>query len=230
MPTNISANLTTIYSQIEQACQRCQRDPAQVKLIAVSKKKPAALIEQARAAGQLLFGENYVQEFCDKQQQLPGDIRWHFIGALQTNKVKYLRGRTTMIHSVDRLALAQEIDKQWRSIDQIADILIQVNIANEASKAGVIPAAAEELIQTVAQLPNVRIKGLMALPPSVAEAEQARVWFRQVRQLAEHINQLAIPQVSMSTLSMGMSHDFEIAIEEGATLIRVGTAIFGSRD
>ncbi len=229
MTIDITSNLNTIHSQIEQACQRCGRDPQQVELIAVSKKKPANLIEQARATGQLLFGENYVQEFCDKQQQLPTDIRWHFIGALQTNKVKYLRGHTALIHSVDRLALAQEINKQWRNIDQIADILIQVNIANESSKAGVTPEDAEELIRTVAELPHVRIKGLMALPPNVEEAEQARVWFRQVRHLAERIDHLAVPQVNMATLSMGMSHDFEIAIEEGATLIRIGTAIFGAR-
>ncbi|MDY0191243.1 MAG: YggS family pyridoxal phosphate-dependent enzyme [Desulfuromonas sp.] len=230
MTIDITSNLTAIHQQIELSCQRCQRDPAQVELIAVSKRKPAALIEQAREAGQMLFGENYVQEFCDKQQQLPQDICWHFIGALQTNKVKYLRGRTAMIHSVDRLALAQEIDKQWSKIDQVADILIQVNIAKEASKAGVAPEDAAELIGAVAKLPHVRINGLMALPPSVDEAEQARLWFRQVRQLAASIDALNIPKVSMEHLSMGMSHDFAIAIEEGATLVRVGTAIFGSRE
>jgi hypothetical protein len=230
MTIDITSNLTTIHHQIEQSCLRCQRDPAQVQLIAVSKRKPAALIEQAREAGQLLFGENYVQEFCDKQQQLPDDICWHFIGALQTNKVKYLRGRTAMIHSVDRLALAQEINKQWHNIDQVANILIQVNVANEASKAGVAPDDTEALVRAVAELPHVRIKGLMALPPNVEEAEQARVWFRQVRQLAESIDRLKIPLVSMANLSMGMSHDFAIAIEEGATLVRVGTAIFGSRE
>lgn len=230
MTDEITSNLHAINQRVEQACQRCGRDPQQIKLIAVSKKKPAALIEEALAAGQQLFGENYVQEFCDKQQHLPADIRWHFIGALQSNKVKYLRGRTALIHSVDRLALAQEIDKQWRSIDQIADILIQVNIANEPSKAGVTPADAEKLVRAVAKLPHVRIQGLMALPPNVAEAEQARIWFRLVRHLAERLEHLKIPQVKMDTLSMGMSHDFEVAIEERATLIRVGTAIFGSRE
>ncbi|OQY19673.1 MAG: YggS family pyridoxal phosphate enzyme [Desulfobacteraceae bacterium 4572_35.1] len=227
---DISANLNTIHQRIEQACSRCGRDPHQVELIAVSKKKPAELIAQAAQAGQRVFGESYVQEYVDKQQQLSTDIRWHFIGALQTNKVKYLHGSTELIHSVDRLSLAKEIDKQWRKIDKVANILIQVNIGNEASKAGVTPDAAETLIRAVAGLPNVHIQGLMALPPYADDVEQVRPWFRQLRQLAQNIDKLNLPQISMSTLSMGMSHDFEVAIEEGATLVRIGTAIFGERE
>jgi len=230
MDSEISANLETIHQRITQACQRCNRDPRHVELIAVSKKKPLALIEQARAAGQQLFGESYVQEFCAKQQQAPADIRWHFIGALQSNKVKYLRGRTELIHSVDRLGLAREIDRQWRTTDSIADILIQVNIASEPSKAGVEPEQATALIRAIAEMPNIRIRGLMALPPYEEDPQKTRGWFIQIRQLAQHIAQLHLPQVSMEILSMGMSHDFEIAIEEGATLVRVGTAIFGARE
>jgi hypothetical protein len=230
MTSDISTNLSTINQRISHACQRSGRDPQQVELIAVSKKKPANLIAQAHQAGHLLFGESYVQEFCDKQQQLPADIRWHFIGALQTNKVKYLRGLTELIHSVDRLSLAKEINKQWRNIDQVANILIQVNIGNEPSKAGTTVDQVETLTRAIAKLDNVRIQGLMALPPHHEDSEQVRPWFRQLRQLAEHLAGQEIPQVSMKTLSMGMSGDFEVAIEEGASLIRVGTAIFGARE
>lgn len=230
MPIDIAANIQKIQQRIDNACQRCGRDPKQVALIAVSKKKPAELIVQAAAAGQPLFGESYVQEFVDKYQQISTPLRWHFIGALQSNKVKYLRGTTELIHSVDRYSLAREINKQWAAIDQTANILIQINIGAEQSKAGATPADAEELIRRVATLPNVRIQGLMALPPYHEDLEQVRPWFRQLRQLAQHVESLHIPQVKMDTLSMGMSHDFEIAIEEGATLIRVGTAIFGARE
>ncbi|OEU74777.1 MAG: YggS family pyridoxal phosphate enzyme [Desulfuromonadales bacterium C00003068] len=227
---DIATNLSTIQQRIDRACQRSGRDPHQVALIAVSKKKPADLITQAAAAGQPLFGESYVQEFIDKQQQISTPIRWHFIGALQSNKVKYLRGTTELIHSVDRYSLAKEINKQWASIDQTANILIQVNVGAEQSKAGATAENVEELVRRIATLPNVKIQGLMALPPYDDDLEQVRPWFRQLRQLAQQIDDLHIPQVSMNTLSMGMSHDFEIAIEEGATLIRVGTAIFGERE
>lgn len=230
MSIDIAANLHAIEQRIIHACTRCGRDPQQVSLIAVSKKKPAELIEQAAAAGQPLFGESYVQEFVDKQQQITAAAQWHFIGALQSNKVKYLRGRTDLIHSVDRLSLAKEISKQWGKIDQTAEILIQVNVGDEQSKAGVAPEAAESLVRAVAQLPHIRIRGLMTLPPYHDDLEQVRPWFRQLRQLAQQLDRLQLPGVSMQTLSMGMSHDFEIAIEEGATLIRVGTAIFGRRE
>lgn len=230
MPIDIATNLRTIQQRIERACQRCGRKPQQVSLIAVSKKKPAELIVQAAAAGQPLFGESYVQEFIDKHQQITTTLRWHFIGALQSNKVKYLRGTTELIHSVDRYSLAKEINKQWAAIEQTANILIQVNVGAEQSKAGVTIDKVEELIRRIATLPNVRIQGLMTLPPYHEDPEQVRPWFCQLRQIAQQIDDLHIDGVSMATISMGMSHDFEIAIEEGATLIRVGTAIFGERE
>jgi len=230
MSIDITANLRSIHQRIDDACQRCGRNSQHISLVAVSKKKPAQLITQAASAGQPLFGESYVQEFCDKHQQITAPIRWHFIGALQSNKVKYLRGTTELIHSVDRYSLAKEINKQWAAIEQTANILIQVNVSAEASKAGTTVADAEALIRKVAELPHVRIQGLMTLPPYHDDLEQVRPWFRQLRQLAQHIDGLHIANVSMDTLSMGMSHDFEIAIEEGATLIRVGTAIFGERE
>jgi pyridoxal phosphate enzyme (YggS family) len=230
MSVEIAHNLETIRQRVAAACQRCGRDPHDVQLIAVSKKKPATLIEEALNAGQTLFGESYVQEFIDKQQSINGTPRWHFIGALQTNKVKYLTGKTELIHSVDRLSLASEINKHWGKSGAVARILVQVNVGDETSKAGVPVDEAVELVQQLATLPHIRIEGLMALPPYAEDLEQVRPWFRLLRELAEKIDSLNLPNVSMATLSMGMSHDFEIAIEEGATLIRVGTAIFGARE
>lgn len=230
MSVEIAHNLETIHQRITAACQRCGRNPQDVQLIAVSKKKPASLIEDALNAGQTLFGESYVQEFIDKHQVVTGPVRWHFIGALQSNKVKYLAGKTELIHSVDRLSLAKEINKQWGKADDVARILVQVNVGDEASKAGVPVDKAEQLVRQLSELPNLHVEGLMALPPYADDLEQVRPWFRLLRELAEKIDTLNLPNVSMATLSMGMSHDFEIAIEEGATLIRVGTAIFGARE
>ena len=230
MSVEIAHNLATIHQRITATCRRCGRDPREVQLIAVSKKKPAALIEDALNAGQTLFGESYVQEFIDKHQSVTGPVHWHFIGALQSNKVKYLAGKTELIHSVDRLSLAKEIDKQWGKAGAVARILVQVNVGDEASKAGVPVDEAEILVRQLAKLPHLRVEGLMALPPYADDLEQVRPWFRLLRQLAEKIDALNLANVSMATLSMGMSHDFEIAIEEGATLVRVGTAIFGARE
>ncbi len=226
----IAVNIAQIRERIDQACLRSGRNPAEVHLIAVSKVKPAQLVEAAFAAGQQLFGENYVQEFCDKAEQVEAPVSWHFIGALQTNKVKYLRGKVEMIHSVDRLALAQEIDKQWRKLGKFVDILIQVNLGDESSKSGCSPDKLVQLAKDISNLENIRIKGLMCLPPFSAEPEEVRPWFRQLRQLRDELAALKLPKVEMKELSMGMSGDFEVAVEEGATLVRVGTAIFGERN
>ena len=225
----IAANIKDIQNRIANACQTSGRPLAKVRLIAVSKVKPAALVEEAYAAGQRLFGENYVQEFRDKQEQVTAPVEWHFIGALQSNKVKYLKDSVRMIHSVDRLSLAQEIDRQWGKIPAVVDILLQVNIGDEESKAGCAPEQLAELARQAAQLPHVKIRGLMCLPPYCDDPEEVRPFFKQLRQLAEKIAALDIPGVAMEELSMGMSGDFEVAVEEGATLVRVGTAIFGER-
>ncbi|MDT8440106.1 MAG: YggS family pyridoxal phosphate-dependent enzyme [Desulfuromonadales bacterium] len=227
--TDIAANIAAIRTKIADACARCGRDPAQVRLVAVSKKKPAAAIEAALAAGQALFGESYVQECVAKIDAVRTPAEWHFIGALQSNKVKYLRGRVAMIHSVDRLGLAEEIDRQWRKDGRCADILIQVNLGEEASKAGTTTDELIGLVRQTALLPHVRIRGLMALPPWAENPEQTRPYFRRLRELAAEIDALGLAKVAMNELSMGMSHDFAVAIEEGATLVRVGTAIFGER-
>lgn len=226
----ISDNLQAIDGQIRSACQRSGRNPVDVRLVAVSKKKPAAAIDQAAAAGQRLFGESYVQEFIEKAARVEQPVEWHFIGSLQSNKVKYLQGNVSLIHSVDRLSLAREIDRQWGKLSTVADILLQVNLAGEPGKAGSDAAQLTDLVHQVAPLEHVRIRGLMCLPPYCPDPEEVRPFFRQLRELAGQIAELGLPRVEMRELSMGMSHDFPVAIEEGATLIRVGTAIFGERD
>ncbi len=226
---NLQANLAAIRQRIAATCSSCGRDPKTVRLVAVSKLQPAAAISEAAAAGQHLFGENYVQELLAKQEELSAPLQWHFIGALQSNKVKYLKGKVGLIHSVDRFSLAQEISRQWGKAGEVANILIEVHLGDETSKAGVAAAEAEALVRQIAALPHLRIRGLMALPPYCDDPEEVRPYFRQLRQLAQQLAALNLPGVTMDELSMGMSHDFTVAIEEGATLVRVGTAIFGAR-
>ena len=227
--TSIAANIAAIRERITNACQRASRDPGQVKLIAVSKVKPAEQIDEAYHAGQQLFGESYVQEFRDKADLVKAPVTWHFIGGLQSNKVKYLRGRVAMIHSVDRLSLAEEIDRQWAKINARADILLQVNIGDESSKAGCAISDLETFAEQVAGLPNLKVHGLMCLPPHCDDPEQVRPYFRELRRLSGQLAAKNLPGVKMNELSMGMSGDFEVAVEEGATLVRIGTAIFGAR-
>ena len=226
---DIATNIEQINQRIALACKQIGRNPDAVELIAVSKVKPAELVEEAFHAGQKLFGESYVQEFRDKQPLVSAPVQWHFIGGLQSNKVKYLRGKVAMIHSVDRLSLAEEINSQWGKDGASVDILLQVNVGDEASKSGCAPDDLESLTRAVAQFPNLKICGLMCLPPHADDPEQVRPFFKQLRELSEQISKLKLPGVSMTELSMGMSGDFEVAVEEGATLVRVGTAIFGAR-
>jgi PLP dependent protein len=226
---NIRHNLDQIRNRIAAACVRAGRNPDSVRLIAVSKTKPAAMIEEAAAAGQRLFGESYVQEMAAKIGEVMATVEWHFIGALQTNKVKYLRGQVALIHSLDRLSLAEEIDRQWGKIGASANVLVQVNLGDELTKAGAGEEDLADLVHRAAALSHLRIRGLMALPPYFDDPEEVRPYFRRLRELAGMIENLALPGVAMTELSMGMSHDFEVAIEEGATLVRVGTAIFGER-
>ena len=227
---DIKSNITEIRTTIANVCSRCGRDPEEVHLVAVSKTKPAEMINAAAEAGQVLFGESYVQDFLDKVDAVTHPVAWHFIGGLQSNKVKYLRGKVAMIHSVDRLSLAREISKQWQKIDEPIDILIQLNLGAEASKSGTDEEQLETLARQISELPQLRIRGLMSLPPYCDDPEEVRPYFRRLKELAEMIDRLQIPNVEMRELSMGMSHDFKVAIEEGATMIRVGTAIFGARN
>ncbi len=226
---DIAANISQIRQQIASVCADCGRDPADVRLVAVSKKKPASDIEAAIAAGQTLFGESYVQECVAKIDEVESAAEWHFIGSLQSNKVKALAGKVVMIHSVDRLSLAEEIDRQWGKLNSVVDILIQVNLGEEETKSGTTADELLKLVSQLAQFKHLRIRGLMALPPWAEDPEAARPYFRQLRELAWQIEAMRLPNVKMQELSMGMSHDFAAAIEEGATMVRIGTAIFGAR-
>ncbi len=226
----IADNLAAVQTRIRRACERCGRDPQTVRLVAVSKLHPTEMIAEATTAGQQLFGENYVQELVDKAGRITTPVQWHLIGHLQSNKVKYLPGIVSMIHTVDRYSLAQEIDRQWRDKAGVpCDILVQVNVSGEATKSGTTADEALELVRSISGLPFVRIRGLMTMPPFFDDPEAARPHFRELRLLAERIKDAAIEGVTMDELSMGMSGDFEVAIEEGATLVRVGTALFGER-
>jgi pyridoxal phosphate enzyme (YggS family) len=226
---DIAANLARIHTEIVAACARCGRDPAGVRLVAVSKTHPPAAVQAACAAGQSLFGESYVQEFLAKAATVTAPVEWHFIGHLQSNKVKYLPGTLALIHSVDRLSLAEELSCQWGRHGLTAEILLEVNLGGETSKSGVSEAELEPLLRRLATLPHLAVRGLMTLPPYLDDSEAVRPYFRRLRELAERLDTLALPGVSMGELSMGMSHDFTVAIEEGATLVRIGTAIFGER-
>lgn len=227
---SISDNLIHIRERIISAALRAGRNPEEIRLVAVSKTQSAGAVSEAAQAGQGLFGENYVQELIAKAAEVAEPVAWHFIGSLQSNKVKYLANLVTMIHSVDRLSLAEEISRQWGKAGKSCDILLEVNIAGEATKGGATAATLLALTRDVARLPHLRIRGLMTMPPFFDEPEAARPWFRELRRLSEVIAVAGVPGVAMKELSMGMSGDFEAAIEEGATLVRVGTALFGERN
>jgi hypothetical protein len=214
---------------MEAAAKRAGRDPCKVRLVAVSKTVDLERIREAIEAGVDSLGENYVQEAHKKIEALEQKVSWHFIGHLQSNKVKYLPGKVSLIHSLDRLTLAEEIDRQWAMHGTPADVLIEVNLGGETSKGGVDEPAVEALLRRLAQLPHLTVRGLMAIPPYFADPEKVRPFFRRLRELAIRLDALALPGVTMTELSMGMSHDFAVAIEEGATLVRIGTAIFGER-
>lgn len=225
----IQENLEHVKERMADALRRAGRPAQDAGLIAVSKTKPAEMLMEAYEAGVRDFGENRVQELVDKYEQLPKDIRWHMIGHLQRNKVKYLIGRTTLIHSVDSLRLAEEISKEAVRQGKDADILIEVNAAGEESKFGVSPQDAAELVEKAARLPGIHIKGLMTVAPLVNDPEENRKYFRALRELSVDIANKNVDNVSMGVLSMGMTNDYETALEEGATLVRVGTGIFGMR-
>lgn len=226
----ITTNLREVEANIQKACEISGRTRQEVTLIAVSKTKPIEMLKEAYEANIRHFGENKVQELCDKHELLEQDVKWHMIGHLQTNKVKYLIGKTAYIHSVDSYRLASEIEKQAAKQDCIVDILIEVNIAEEESKFGVKEDELLDLIREVAKLPHLRIKGLMTVAPYVVDSEENRPFFRKIKQLSVDIDKQNIDNVSMNELSMGMTGDYMVAIEEGATMVRVGTGIFGERN
>lgn len=225
----LKENYSIVRENILKACEKAGRDPESVKLIAVSKTKPAEDIEEIYSLGQRDFGENKVQELSQKIEILPDDIKWHLIGHLQHNKVKYIIGKTELIHSVDSERLALTISKEAVKHNVTADVLIEVNVAGEESKFGVTTDETIELIEKISKLPGIHICGLMTIAPFVADPEENRPVFRKLRELSVDIADKKIDNVTMSVLSMGMTNDYIVAIEEGATLVRVGTAIFGER-
>ena len=226
---SIATNLKGIQGRVSSAALTAGRNPAAVRQVAVSKPRPAGDVIEACQAGQIVFGENYVQELVAKAAEVPDAVEWHFIGHLQSNKVKQIAGLVTMIHSVDRISLAEEINRQWERLGRCCDILVQVNLSGEVTKSGTTEAEALQLVREISSLPHVRIRGLMTMPPFFDNPEAARPFFAELMRLSRRIDAERIPGVEMRELSMGMSGDFEAAIQEGATLVRVGTSIFGAR-
>lgn len=225
----IKENLNTVRKNISSAALKAGRKAEDVILIAVSKTKPVSMIEEAYACGCRDFGENKVQELCEKYEVLPKDIRWHLIGHLQRNKVKYVVDKVYLIHSVDSLRLAEEIQKEAEKKQVHVNILIEVNMAGEESKFGVSPDEAENLVREAAKFPNIHIRGLMTIAPVVEKPEDNAVYFANLRQLSVDIKEKNIDNVSMNVLSMGMTGDYGQAVKDGATCVRVGTGIFGER-
>lgn len=228
---SLSERLKSLNQALANACVSAGRSGDEVCLVGVSKKHSTTLIREALACGLKDFGENYVQEWDAKSEELKDlELRWHFVGALQRNKVRFVVGRTHLIHSVDRLSLAREIGKRAEEIGWVQDILLQVSVAGEENKGGISPEELDDLYESCLQVSGLRVCGLMVFPPLVEDPEQNRPYFALGRRLLNNLKQ-EYPESSsaLTELSMGMSSDFQVAIEEGATLIRVGTKIFGAR-
>lgn len=225
----IKEHLNEVRGRVIKACAKAGRDPQEVTLIAVSKTKPVPMLEEAYAAGARDFGENKVQEILAKKPELPEDIRWHMIGHLQRNKVSQVIGKAVLIHSVDSLRLAQQIEAEAARQELDVDILLEVNVAREKSKYGFMLEEVENAIMTIKDFPHVHIKGLMTIAPFVDNPEENREIFKKLFEFAVDIGGKNIDNVTMAVLSMGMTGDYEVAVEEGATMIRVGTGIFGVR-
>lgn len=227
----VKENLKDVESRVQAACNRAGRAREDVLLIAVSKTKPVSMIREIMETGTKDFGENKVQEMCSKIEEITEPLNWHLIGHLQRNKVKYIVDKAYLIHSVDSIRLAEEIQKeaQKKGVAKVP-VLIEVNMAEEESKDGITAGETEALVRAIAELPNIQIRGLMTIAPFVDDPEENRVHFKAMRELRDSLKAMNIPSVEMDELSMGMTNDFEVAIEEGSTMVRVGTAIFGERN
>lgn len=230
-PENLKKSLEKINGLIKKAAASCGRDTDTIRLVAASKTIPAPTVRKAIEAGITILGENYIQEAGKKFDMLSScPVSWHFIGHLQSNKAKYAVRLFDLIHSVDSLKLAMQLNKQAQKINKVQQILIQINISGESTKSGIYKDNAFELTKNISGLENLSIKGLMAMPPYFSDPEKVRPYFSAVRSLRDLIKKENIQNIDMNELSMGMTGDFEVAIEEGATLVRIGTAIFGKRD
>ncbi len=230
MANSIAENLENVFTRLERAARKAGRDPGEVTLVAASKTVEPKRIKEAISAGARVFGENYVQEAKEKIEKTKRKpVKWHFIGHLQKNKAKAAVEMFDMIETIDSIELAREISKKAKTAKKEVDVLIEVNIAKERSKSGVTPKQTERLAKQIAALENLKLRGLMAIPPIAENPEATRPYFITLRRIAERINKERIDGVFLHELSMGMSNDFEVAVEEGATIVRVGTAIFGER-
>ena len=225
----VAENLEQVRKNIELACKEAGRDPKEVTLISVSKTKPVSMLQEAYDAGSRDFGENKVQEIMDKVPQLPSDIRWHMIGHLQRNKIKYIIDKVCMIHSIESVRLAEAVSEEAAKHGRVIPVLVEVNMAGEETKFGIRPEETEDFIREIRLLPNIQVNGLMTIAPYTENAENNRIYFRNLKKLYVDIKEKNIDNVVMSHLSMGMTGDYEVAIEEGATMVRVGTGIFGER-
>ncbi len=228
---DLESNLKSVRERIEKAAAKAGRDSIEIKLVAVTKRVEPERIEQALALGIDTFGENYAQEFRDKykvlEQEVDKEIKWHFIGQLQKNKVKYIVGKVELIHSLDSLSVAKEINKRAEGLEITVPVLIEVDTGGEESKGGVTPALLEGFLNEFSGLSSIEVQGLMTMPPYFDNVEMARPYFIRLREFRDNL----LPSFpKLIELSMGMSGDFEVAIEEGATIIRVGSAIFGERN
>lgn len=226
----LKENLKNVQNNIKKACERVGRKPEEVTLVAVSKMKPLSDIEELLETGQLEYGENYVQELCDKYENISKPVHWHMIGHLQTNKVKYIIDKVSMVHSVDSVRLAEAIEKEAAKKDICMPVLIEVNVAGEESKFGLSVEEVLPFLEEISSYEHLQVKGLMTIAPFVANPEENREVFQKLKKLSVDIAAKNINNVNMSVLSMGMTNDYQVAVEEGATMVRVGTGIFGERD
>lgn len=226
----LAENLQQVNANIEKACAAVGRAPSEITLVAVSKTKPVSMLQEAYDAGARVFGENKVQEIMDKYDQLPSDIQWHMIGHLQRNKVKYIIDKVAMIHSVDSLRLAQTIEQEAAKKDLVMPILLEVNVAEEDTKFGLKVEEVLPLLEQISSFSHIQVKGLMTIAPFVENPEENREVFRTLKKLSVDISAKNINNVTMSVLSMGMTGDYMVAVQEGATMVRVGTGIFGARN
>ena len=226
----IRENLDIVERNIQAACDKAGRDRSEVTLVAVSKTKPVSDLMEAYDAGIRVFGENKVQELVEKMEKMPGDIHWHMIGHLQRNKVKYIVGKVDLIHSVDNTELAEEINRRADTAGVVQDILIEVNIADEETKFGIAREKVRDFYVNISKLPYVNVRGVMCIAPYVVDPEQNRHYFADLRKIFVDITNNIVDNNRVDIMSMGMTGDYQVAIEEGATLIRVGTGIFGARN
>lgn len=226
----LAENLQQVNANIEKACAAVGRAPSEITLVAVSKTKPVSMLQEAYDAGARVFGENKVQEIMDKYDQLPSDIQWHMIGHLQRNKVKYIIDKVAMIHSVDSLRLAQTIEQEAAKKELVMPILLEVNVAEEDTKFGLKGEEVLPLLEQISSFSHIQVKGLMTIAPFVENPEKNREVFRTLKKLSVDISAKNINNVTMSVLSMGMTGDYQVAVQEGSTMVRVGTGIFGERN